>query len=96
MPAFSKAIRDLEPSVLVGLDRDGRDDREGRCLDHVGRIEAPAQADLEEERIGGLAREGKKGGGGGDLEESDGLARVGPLALLEKGRETVLVDDAVG
>ena len=43
--------------------------------DHIGRIEAAAQADFEHERVGRVAREGEEGGRGRDLEKGDRLHR---------------------
>ncbi len=42
--------RVAEKRLVVKIDR--RDDRYGRLLNHIGRVEAPAHADLQDQRIG--------------------------------------------
>ena len=66
--------------------RDRRQHRQPRLLDHVGRVEPPAEADLQQQDVGRRAGEGEECGSGGDLEEGDRLAAVGPLAFLEERR----------
>ena len=65
----------------------GRDDGEAGALDDVGGVEAAAEADLEEGVVGRGLGHGEEGGGGGDLEEGDGLAGVRGLAAVEGGGE---------
>ena len=60
-----------------------------RLRDDIGGIEPAAQAHFEQQIVGGIAREGEKGRGGGDLEEGDGLAAIGLLAFLEQIGELV-------
>ncbi len=56
------------------------------CVDHIGRVEPAAEAGLQQQDVGRRAGEGEEGGAGGDLEEGDGLAAIGPLAFLEQRR----------
>ena len=75
---------------MVVVDRG--DDRRLGTGDDVRCIEAPAESHLENEIVGGSAREGEQRRGGRDLEERDGRARIGDLAFLEQCRQ-VLVGD---
>src|ERR1044072_3698175 len=43
-----------------------------------------AEPGLEQKQIGGLAREGQKSGGCGDLEKCDRVTVIGDFALLEQ------------
>ena len=73
--------------VLLVVDGDGGDDGEAGAVDDVGGVEAAAEADLEQGEVGRGLAHGEEGGGGGDLEEGDGLAGVGRLAAFEGGGE---------
>ena len=80
MPAFSPAMAaSVAPELVLVVERDGRDDREGRPRDDVGGVEAAAEAHLQDHRVGGMLGEGQEGGGGRDLEEGDGVAGIGAL-----------------
>ena len=86
-------IRDLCDAVaeIIGvIERDRRHDRGKRCIDHVGRVEPPAEPDFEQHHVGGVACEQQEPGGGRDLEHRDRLPRIGPLAFLEHGGELVI------
>ena len=71
--------------MLGMIERDRRDHAGQRAIDHVGGIEPAAQADLEQQHIGGMAREQDEPGGGRDLEQGDGGAGIGALAFVERG-----------
>ena len=66
------------------IHRHRRDDARERTLDHVGRIEPAAEADLEQQHVGGMAREQHEGGGGLDLEQRDRRIAIGALAFGER------------
>ena len=72
---------------------DGGDER---AVDHVGCVEAAAEPDFEDQRVGGAAREGQEGGGGGDFEE----ARFHPVGgvdhFAEERGELGVVDQRSG
>ena len=51
--------------------------------DHVGGIEAPAEADFDDRGVGGGAGEGEEGGGRGRLEEAGGDAVGGVEHLFQ-------------
>src|SRR3546814_15980126 len=57
-----------QESFVVDAERSDTRGRRGR--DDVRRIEASAGADLDDAVVGGNAREGEAGGGGGDLEKA--------------------------
>ena len=69
---------------------------DARAVDDVGRVEPAAEADLDDARVGGRAREGEEGGRGGDLEEAglDAVARVEDLG--EQGGEDARRRSAAG
>src|SRR3546814_7423891 len=57
-----------QESFVVDAERSDTRSRRGR--DDVGRVEAAAKPNLDDAIVGGDAREGEEGGGGGDLEET--------------------------
>ena len=76
MPAFSPAISvTVAPSLSAWSSEIGVMTRERRLCHDVGGVEPAAEADLQENRIGGALGEGKESRRGGDLEESDRLRR---------------------
>ena len=79
--------------VEAVVERDRGDGAQPGPGEDVGGVEAPAQADLEQHHIGGLAGEGQKRGGGGDLEEGDRFGAVRALAFLQERDQAVLGDD---
>jgi hypothetical protein len=58
-------------------------DAAGDRRHHIGRIEPPAQSDLDDAGIGRCAREGEEGGGRGRLEEAQ-LHSIGGVQRLAK------------
>ena len=52
------------------VDAELRDAAHGGIDDDVGRIEPPAEADLDHAGVGGGLGKNEEGGGGGDLEEA--------------------------
>ena len=66
------------------IDRDRRDDAGERTLDHIGGVEPAAEADFEQQHVGGMAREQHEGGRGLDLEHRDRRVAVGALAFGER------------
>jgi hypothetical protein len=50
--------RVAEELLMVHVDR--RDDREARAVDHVGRVEPPAEADLQQRHVGGVSAKATK------------------------------------
>ncbi len=67
------------------VDGDRRDHRGERALDHIGGVEAAAEADFQQQHVGGMARKQQQPGRGGDLEHGDRLAGIGAFALLQRG-----------
>ncbi len=89
--------RDLGERVaqeLHVIERDRHDDGGLRRRDHVGGVELAAEAGLQQQDVGGHAREGEEGGDGGDLEERDRIAAVGALAFLDQLDQRLLFDRA--
>ena len=85
--------RDLGESVaeVLGMvERDRGDHASPAGARYVGGIEPAAQADLEQQRVGRMAREQQEGGGGRDLEHGDRRAGIGALAFLEHGAELLV------
>ena len=66
------------------IERDRRDHGRERTVDHVGGVEPPAQADLEQQHVGRMTSEQQKRRRGGDLEHRDRRAGVGALAFVER------------
>ena len=58
-----------------------------RRIDHVGGVEPAAETDLEQHHIGRMPREQAKCRRGFDFENGDRRARIGPLAMFERGKE---------
>ena len=76
------------------VERDGRYDAERGTRDDVGGVQAPAEADFQDHRVGGTLGKGEKGGGRGDLEEGDLLAGVDALHFGQPVDELGLADGA--
>ena len=88
----------LEPVAEKGgvVEAELGDAADGRGADDVGRVEPPAETDLDDAGVGRRARESEEGGRGGRLEEAD-LHPVGQIErLLEQGGERVVVDQPAG
>ena len=95
MPAFSRAISaTVAPSLSAWSSEIGRDDAERGARDHIGGVEPPSEADLQDHRVGRGFGERQKGGGRGDLEERDGLAGVDALDGGEPVHQLPLADRA--
>ena len=54
-----------------------------RTVNHIGRVKAPAKANLQQQVIGRDFGEQQKCGGGGDFENGNRRAAIGQLAALE-------------
>ncbi len=97
---FEGDLLDAVAQVLLVVVGDGGDDADGGLADHVGGVQPPAEPDFQQQQVGAtgirLLREGEEGGGGGDLEEGDGLAAVRLLANLQQRGEPLLGDQAAG
>jgi hypothetical protein len=78
--------------LVLMVERDGRDDRERRPRDHVGGIEAAAEAHLQDRCIGRSLGEGQQGRGRRDLEEGDGVAGIGTLRARQHVGKLGLAD----
>src|SRR6476646_10106418 len=65
------------------IQTNGRNHRDGRTADHIGGIKPSAQTHFQNQRIGGVSREGKESGSGGDFKECDRCAAICDLAFLE-------------
>ena len=61
------------------VQRDRRDDRQCRMRNNIGRVNAAAQSDFEEERVRGMLGEEQKRRRRRDLKKSDWLAAIGVL-----------------
>ena len=66
------------------IHRNRRDDAGKRPLDHIGGVEPPAEADFEQQIVGGLAREQHEGRRSLDLEQRDRRVAIGALAFGER------------
>ena len=73
-----------------------RRDRRQSGLDHVGRVEAAAHADLDHREIGRDARESEERRHRRDLEEGDRLLAIDPLGLGQYFVQQVVVDHLAG
>src|SRR3546814_1062983 len=82
--------------ICFVVDAERSDTRSRRGRDDVGRVEAAAKPNLDDAIVGGDAREGEEGGGGGDLEET--RLQIGRLVehLLQQRREQRVVDKRSG
>ena len=97
MPAFSTAIgAQRVAEMLHMIERDRRQHAQLRAVDHVGRIEPAAEADLEQHHVGRRAREGEEGRAVVISKKVIGAAAVGALALLEQRQQRALVDQPAG
>ena len=67
--------------------RHRRDHAGDRTLDHVGGVEPAAEADFEQQHVGGMAREQQEAGGGLDLEHGDRRVAVRLFAFLQRRRQ---------
>jgi len=93
---FAGDLFDGVAEELAVIEVHGRDHRHRHALDHVGGVQHPAQAHLQQAQVRlGLA-EGQEGAGGGDLEEGDWLAGVGRLDPVEHLGERRLLDQPPG
>ena len=68
---LGRAMLGAQQESLV-IDAKRGDAAGSRAVQHVGRVEPPAQADLDHADVGRNSREGQEGRGGGDLEEAGG------------------------
>src|SRR3546814_10553424 len=68
--------------------RGGRDD--------VGRVQTTAEPDLYDAIVGGDARKGEEGGGGGDFEEARLQVGGNVKHVFEEGGEQPIVDQLAG
>jgi hypothetical protein len=75
------------------IERDRHDDRGARGRDHVGGVELAAEAGLQQQDVGRIAREGEEGRDRGDLEERDRIAAIGALAFLDQIDQRLLIDE---
>ena len=74
------------------IERDRRQYRDDRALDHVGRIEPAAEPHLQQGCVRRRAAEGEKRRRRGDLEQRDRHVRVRPLTFLETGAQRIVLD----
>jgi hypothetical protein len=81
--------RVAEELLVVHVDR--RDDREAGLFHHIGRIEPPAEPDLQQGHVGRGFGEGDEGGGGRDLEIGDRVGAIGGKAAVEDVRQRDLL-----
>ena len=101
-PALQDAglfARDLGQRVaqeLFVIVRHGRDDRQRRARDHVGRIEPPAKPDLEQRVIRRHPRHRQQRGAGGDLEIGDVVATIGGIAFVQNRAQIGFRDQLAG
>ena len=86
-------LADGVAEMLGMIERHRGDHGRQRTLDHVGGVEPPAQADLEQQHVGRMAREQQEPRRGGDLEHRDRRARVGALAFGQRIAELIVVDE---
>ncbi len=75
---------------LLMVDRNRRDDRHGGCVDHVGRVQTPAQPDLEQRVIRRRARKGQQTRDGRDLEIGDVFATVLNVTFVQNFGQVIL------
>ncbi len=80
-------------SELLGVvERDRRDDRQLRPVDHVGRVEPAAEANLEQQHIGRILGEREKGRSRCDLELRDVVGTVRCLGADQHVDQLILGD----
>ena len=68
---------DAVAEIGLMVERDRHDDGDGRRLDDIGRIEAAAEADLDDGDIGRMFGKEQEGDGRQDLENGDLLPGIG-------------------
>jgi hypothetical protein len=73
-----------------------RDSADGGGGDDVGRVEPPAEADLDHAGVGGGAGESEEGGGGRYFEEGRRYALGGIEHFLQQGGEILVLDELAG
>ena len=78
------------------VERHRRDADGGRFRDHIGRVEVAAEPDFQDQRVGGMAREGEKRRRRGDLEKGDRRAGIGALAFFQSRGEFFFGDQRAG
>ena len=94
IPAFSRGDRRQRVAEKLGvIHADRRDHGRQRRIDHIGGVEPAAEADFEQHHIGRMLREQTKRRRGFDFENGDRRARIGALAMLERGVEFVIADE---
>src|SRR5665213_133568 len=81
-----------EKFLMIQADR--RDDGHRRFCDHIRRVVFAAEPYFQHQRIRRMTGEGEKCSGCRDFKESNGLARVGALAIVQGRGEFVLADDS--
>ncbi|MGY4380988.1 hypothetical protein ACVWZ3_008627 [Bradyrhizobium sp. i1.3.6] len=62
------------------------------CVDHIGRIEPTAEADLKQHDIGRVLREQMEGSRGLQLEHGRGFAGIDPLDLFQNRAQFIVAD----
>ena len=72
------------------------DPADQRALDDVGRVEPAAEPDFDDAGVGGRAREGEEGGGGGRPRRSWLDAVAGVEHFGEQGGEQLILDQPAG
>src|SRR5262249_27649191 len=80
--------RDLADGIakMFGvIERYRRDNGSKRAIDDIGGIEPSAQADLEQQHVGGTARKQQQSSRRRDLEYRGGRARVGRAPMRRRG-----------
>ena len=82
--------------ILLVIDRHRRDHRQRRAVDHIGRVQPPAQPDLQQGVIRRAAGKGQKRGAGRDLEIGDVRALVGAIARVQHRTQMVFGNQLSG
>ena len=80
--------------MLGMIERHRRDHGGERALDHIGRIQSPAEPDFEQEHIRPVACKQQEACRGGDLEHGDGRSRIHALAFVERLLELFIRSEA--
>ena len=78
------------------IEGDRGDNRGHRLLEDVGRVEAAAEADLDQRRIRGMTGEKQKGDCGEDFEDGDRCAGVGLGRPSDGIGQRAVVDELAG
>ena len=68
---FGGDLFDRVAEKLHVIHRDRRHDARERTVNHIGGVEPPAEADFEQQIVGGMPREQHEGRRGLDLEQRD-------------------------